>query len=79
MVRISPTTHIVVVQRRPGGIAPGLALQLTAAAHKERIRLAAVYTRILAKRNTAHIHGVNVVLDETRPDIFTQMELLADH
>jgi hypothetical protein len=73
-----PVKNIVVIQKQQGGIAPRLQLQLGPDGTNElfrRIEAAnnLVYERVEAERADATTRGVQVVLDDTKPDHFLEL------
>jgi hypothetical protein len=79
-----PASNYRVVQKGRGGMAPRLQLQLAARfslaaieryQQRQRDEAEGVRARVYAVREAAVARGVQVVVDETRPDEYTISEL----
>jgi hypothetical protein len=75
-----PVHHIVVIQKAPGGMSPRLQLMLGRERVEElrqqrEIADNQVYARVTAERAAAVAQGVQVVVDDTKPDHYQKIHI----
>jgi hypothetical protein len=81
MVNRIPVHHIAVIQKEPGGVSPCLQLTLgpehgvQELLHRRLILDNRVYARVAAERAAAVARGVQVVVDDTRPDHYQKIRI----
>ena len=78
MANCIPVHHLVVIQKAPGGMSPCLQLMLGPERVKElrqqrEIAYSQVYARVIAERAAAAAQGVQVVVDDTKPDHYQKI------
>ena len=78
MVTRIPVHHLVVYQTVPGGLSPRLQLMLGPEGveellHRREIAKNRVYARVTAERAAAVARGVQVVVDDTKPEHYKKI------
>jgi hypothetical protein len=78
MANCIPVHHLVVIQKAPGGMSPRLQLTLgpervQGLLQQREIADNRVYARVTMERDAAVARGVQVVVDDTKPDHYQKI------